>query len=151
MVGFGLRTWLCIAWVLLPSVLYLFRRDLEIGKWLREVVPGRPRWRNSPECSSASLLGLLDAQLGLDKGASSGELGHEFGACDKDWAVVVVRAAWVGLEFVSLRSRPLLPVGELGCGQSSLSRRWSALSRGHSISARGLPFPELGPGGRGGS
>ena len=144
MVGLGLRTWLCISWVLLPSALYLFHLDLGSGKWLREVVSRSPRWRNSPECSSTWLFKLLNALLRLCKGAPSRALKHEFGAYDKKWAGVVVRVTWVALEFASPCSRPLLSVGELGCGHNSLSRYWSILRKGHSISARGPPFPKLG-------
>jgi len=93
------------------------------------------------------MVGLLDAPLVLDKGASGGILGHESMAADKEWAGVVVRVALASLEFGSLDSMPMLSEGEPVSKHKSPFRSRIVLRRGHSISAQGRPSPELGFGG----
>ena len=90
MVGFGLRTLLCISCALLPATLCLFHRDPRRGKWLWAVGSWSPHWRSSSEFSSEGLVGPVDALLVLDKGASSGALGHDSMVTEKEWARAAV-------------------------------------------------------------
>ena len=89
----------------------------------------------------------MDALLVLDKGAPGGALGHESVAAEQELARVVVRVALAGSEFGSLNSMPIPSGGELVSGHSSSFRPWIILRRGHSISTRVRPFPELEFGG----
>ena len=97
--------------------------------------------------SSAGMVGLLDAPLVLDKGASGSALRHESMAADKEWAGVVVRVALASSEFGSLDSMPMLSGGEPVSRHKSPFRSRIILRRGHSISAQDQPSPKLGFGG----
>ena len=90
----------------------------------------------------------MDALLVLDKGAPDGALGHESVAAKQELAGVVVRVVLAGSEFESLDSMPIPSGGELVSGHSSPFRPRIVLRRGHSISARVRPSPELEFGGR---
>ena len=85
----------------------------------------------------------MDALLVLDKGALGGALEHESVAAEQELAGVVVRVALAGSEFGSFDSMLMPSEGELVSGHSSPFRPRIVLRRGHSISARVWPSPEL--------
>ena len=144
MVGFGLRTWLCIGWARLPTKLCLFHLDPGNEKWLRVVGPKSPHWIGSLECFSTWLVGIMNAPPGLGKGAPNGALGHEFVACGRELVRVVVWASLAGSEFASPGSTPVLSMGGLVFRHNSSSRRGNVLKKGRYISIRGLPSPDCG-------
>ena len=143
MAGFGLRTLLCISWAVLPAMLCLFRRDRKSKKWLWAVGLWSSRWRRLTGFFSVELVGLVDALLVLDKGALGGALGHESVAAEQELAGVVVQVALASSEFGSFDSMPMPSGVELVSGDSSPFHPRIVLRRGHSISARVWPSPEL--------
>ena len=124
-------------------MLCLFRRDPKSEKWLWAVGPWSSHWKRLLGFFSVELVGLVDALLVLDKGALGGALGHESVAAKQELAGVVVRVVLAGSEFESLDSMPIPSGGELVSGHSSPFRPRIVLRRGHSISARVRPSPEL--------